>query len=373
MILDILKSSTILSENRQNVRRRKGVPKLDAKTKATVIERPGVAAFRDVTLTPKHDDTVVCRTVMSAISTGTDMKTYHGLQHPEQCWYPLVPGYENMGVVEEEGSYMPELKKGDRVMINECRRYVDVCSAWGGGTHRVHKDSANTSFNDRMCRIPDNVTDEQAVLAYLALVPLNGVLRFSLRPSDVVCVFGAGMVGISAMQELKIVCPGITVVAVEPHPYRRSIAAFYADHVITPDAAGLDKLREITGGKLADKIIECSGNPAVPGMLCHWIKWGGWRDDDEPAHIHLNGDYPERLLFDHYHHWFVKNATLTMSCGVRCALKEKVLRWIADGKFDTQHLPYEVWPAGKAAEAFARQHEKGMESFKILFDWRDVK
>ena len=91
------------------------------KTMATVIERPGEAAFREVTLTPKREDTVVCKTLMSAISTGTDMKTYHGMQHPEQCWYPLVPGYENIGVVLEEGSYAPGFKKGDRVMINECR------------------------------------------------------------------------------------------------------------------------------------------------------------------------------------------------------------------------------------------------------------
>lgn len=34
------------------------------KTPATVIERPGEAAFREVTLTPKRADTVVCRTRM---------------------------------------------------------------------------------------------------------------------------------------------------------------------------------------------------------------------------------------------------------------------------------------------------------------------
>ena len=54
------------------------------KTMATVIERPGEAAFREVTLTPKREDTVVAKTMFSAISTGTDMKTYHGMQHPEQ-------------------------------------------------------------------------------------------------------------------------------------------------------------------------------------------------------------------------------------------------------------------------------------------------
>ena len=57
------------------------------KTLATVIERPGEAAFREVILTPRRDDTVICKTLMSAISTGTDMKTYHGLQHPDQKSY----------------------------------------------------------------------------------------------------------------------------------------------------------------------------------------------------------------------------------------------------------------------------------------------
>ena len=346
---------------------------MNVKTPATVIERPGEAAFREVTLTPKHADTVVCRTRMSAISTGTDMKTYHGLQHPEQCYYPLVPGYENMGVVEEEGSYAPGLKKGDRVMINECRRYLDCCAAWGGGTLICHKDSLNASgAGDPLCKVPDNVTDEQAVLAYLACVPCKGIERFDLKSGDVIVVFGAGMVGVSAIQILKIRCPGATVVCAEPHPYRREIAAHYADHVITPDDAGLRALREITGGKMADKVIECSGNPAVPGILHRYIKDGGWGDDDEPAHIHLNGDYPEKLVFDHYHRWFVKNANFSMTCAIKWKGKPQILQWMSEGKFDTSHLPYEIWPAGKAKEAFDYQHRKGMECFKILFDWRDL-
>lgn len=346
-----------------------------AKTPATVIERPGEASFREVTLTPKREDTVVCRTLMSAISTGTDMKTYHGMQHPEQCYYPLVPGYENMGVVVEEGSYAPGFKKGDRVMINECRKYLDCCAAWGGGTLLVHKDSDNAGgAGDPLSRIPDNVTDEQAVLAYLFCVSLKGVQRLGLTGdfNGSVLVFGAGMNGIGAAQIIRLQSPNATVVIAEPHPYRREIARRYADYVITPDDAGLKQLEEITGGRKADKIIECSGNPAVPGMLYRFIKDGGWKDDDEPGHIHLNGDYPEKLLFDHYHRWFVKNVNLSMTCAMKWSGKGQVLQWISEGKLDTSHLPCEIWPAGKAREAFAYQSRKGMECFKILFDWREL-
>lgn len=344
------------------------------KTKATVIERPGEAAFRDVTLTPKREDTVVCQTVFSAISTGTDMKTYHGMQHPEQCYFPLVPGYENIGIVLEEGSYAPGFKKGDRVMINECRKYMDCCAAWGGGTLICHKDSDNANgAGDPLVKIPDNVSDTDAVLAYLFGVSLKGVERLGLTADwqGNICVFGAGMNGIGAMICIKILAPKATVIAVEPHPYRQEIARHYADFVITPDAAGIAKLLEITNGKKADKIIECSGNPEVPGQLNHYIKDGGWTDDDEPGYIHLNGDYPEKLIFDHYHRWFVKNANFSMTCALKWRTKWQIIQWMSEGKICTKHLPFEVWEAGKAKEAFEYQSEKGPECFKILFDWRN--
>lgn len=343
------------------------------KTLATVIERPGEAAFRQVTLTPKRKDTVVCRTMMSAISTGTDMKTYHGLQHPEQCYYPLVPGYENMGVILEEGSYASGFKKGDRVMINECRKYEDCCAAWGGGTLIVHKDSDNAGgAGDPLCKIPDNVSDSDAVLAYLACVPLKGIERFKLCREDTVLVVGAGMVGISAIQILKIKCPGIRVICIESNSFRRSIAEKYADEVLDFSDKTERQLIELTNGRKADKIIECSGNPAVPGMLWKFIKDGGWRDDDEPGHIHLNADYPEKLIFDHYHHWFTKNINISMSCAIKWRGKPEILQWMSEGKFITSHLPCEIWPVGKAREAFEYQSKHKENVFKILFDWREL-
>ncbi len=348
---------------------------MEIRTPGIVIERPYEAAFRDVVLTPRRDDTVVARTLWSAISTGTDMKTYRGEQPaPEEVTYPCVPGYENMGVIEEEGAYAAGLKKGDRVMINECRIYGNACAAWGGNTLRVHKDSVNAfGAGDALCKVPDNVTDEQAVLAYLACVPLKGMENFDLRPTDTVVVVGAGMVGISAIQLLKIKCPGIRVICIEKNGFRRDIAKFYADEVIDHNDDTEKMIIELTGGKKADKIMECSGNPAVPGILHRYLKDGGWGDDDEPGHVHLQGDYPEKLIWDHYHHWFVKNCKITMSCALKARGKAEVLKYISEGKFDTSHLPYEVWPAQKAKEAFAYQAKNSYNVFKILLDWRDVK
>lgn len=339
-------------------------------TRAVVIERPYQANLREIRLTRPAADAYVAQTHYSSISSGTDMKTYMGLQHPEQCWYPLVPGYETAGIVVAKGPDADDrLQVGDRVMINECRKYGDVCAAWGGGSEFTIKDSVTTNDSfDRMVKLPDNVTEQQAVLAYLPCVALKGIRRLTLRPRQTIVVSGAGMVGVSAMQILKILEPTLTTIVIEPNAFRRSIAQKFADHVTAPDEAR-ELIRRVTNGKMADQLIECSGHADVVGTLHRYIKDGGWGEDDEPAHIHLQGDYPEKIILDHYHRWFVKNATLTMTCALAAGGKEQVLEWISQRKLDVDSLPVELWPVSKCAQAFAYKAEKGEDVFKIMFDW----
>ncbi|MEG0540865.1 MAG: zinc-binding dehydrogenase, partial [Angelakisella sp.] len=253
--------------------------------------------------------------------------------------------------------------------INECRQYADVCAAWGGGSEFTVKDSFTTNDQfDYMVKLPDNVTLDEAVLAYLPCVALKGIKRLDLKPKETVVVTGAGMVGVSAIQILKILCPQLYVISVEPNEFRRGIASKYADLVVSPDQA-VSEISRATAGNMADKVIECSGNSAVVGILHQYIKDGGWGEHDEPAHIHLQGDYPEKIIMDHYHRWFVKNCTITMSCALAAGCKEQILTWISEKKFDIKGLPIEVWPISKCTEAFAYQAEKGADVFKILFDW----
>lgn len=341
------------------------------KSKAVVFEKPRHVAFRDIALTEVTSDSIICKTRMSAISSGTDMKTWRGQQHPEQLYYPCVPGYENVGEViwtgpEADSSF----KIGDRVMINECRQFGNVCAAWGGNSGYVIKNkiTAPAPF-DSLAKIPDNVSDRDAVLAYLACVSLKGVYRLKLSPGETVVVIGAGMIGISAIQILKIMCPGIKVVCIERNAFRRSIASKYADAIFSTEE-GEDELREFTGGKKADKLIECSGNAAVVGTLHKYIKDGGWDKDDEPAHIHLQGDYPERIVMDSYHRWFTKNCTITMTCALKRGCKEQILQWMSEGKFDTSGMPVEIHPVEKCAESYNYVDSKGADIFKILFDWK---
>lgn len=342
-------------------------------SKAIVFERPYQAVYRDIELTEITPDSIVCRTTMSAISSGTDMKTWRGQQHPEQCYYPLVPGYENVGVVEEIGSEaITDLQVGDRVMINECRQFGNVCAAWGGNVKYAIKNSftAPACF-DSAVKIPDGVSDQEAIMAYLACVSLKGAKRFNFRDGENILVTGAGMIGISAVQILKILNPAASVICLDRSEFRCNIASHYADHVILADGTEVNKIIELTDGKKVDKLMECTGDAGIVGALHKFIKNGGWGNGEEAAHIHLQGDYPEPIIMDSWHRWFVKNCQITMSCALAPDCKKQILGWIAEGKFNTSHLPVEVWPVQKCHEAFEYKQTKGEDVFKILFDWED--
>jgi len=343
-------------------------------SKAIVMERPHEAKFRDIKLTEMTSDSIVCRTTMSAISSGTDMKTWRGQQHPEQCWYPLVPGYENAGVVEYIGpDAKTDLKVGDRVMINECRQFGEVCAAWGGSVQYAIKNSETApSPFDYAVKIPDNVSDQDAVLGYLACVPLKGARRFKFVDDETILVTGAGMIGISAVQILKILNPTAKIICIDRSPFRCEIAKHYADHVFLADGSEMEKIKELTGGNMVDKLMECSGNAEIVGTLHKYIKNAGW-DHDEPAHIHLQGDYPETIIMDSWHRWFTTNCTISMSCALESGCKEQILQWMSEGKFDTKHLPIEVWPIAECHEAFEYKDAKGDDVFKVLFDWEKAK
>ena len=186
-------------------------------------------------------------------------------------------------------------------------------------------------------------------LAYLPCVALKGVKRLQVEQGETIVVVGAGMVGISAMQILRILYPDTQLIAVEENSFRREIAAHYADHCVAPFEAER-AIAKYTGGKMADKVVECSGNPKVPGILHRYVKESGWDLSDVPAHIHLQGDYPEQIIMDHYHRWFVKHCTITLSCALAAGCKEQILAWMSEGKFDTSKLPVEVWPVTKCGD-----------------------
>ncbi|HBE02826.1 MAG: zinc-binding dehydrogenase [Spirochaetes bacterium GWF1_41_5] len=340
-------------------------------SKAVVFEKPREAKLRSIKLTGCAENGFIAKTTLSAISTGTDMKTWRGEQHPEQLYYPCVPGYENVGIIVESGKKSSGFSVNDRVMINECRKFGDVCAAWGGNSLFTVKDNDTCGKNDQMAVIPAGVSDRDAVLAYLACVALKGVYKIPFKSGDTVLVIGAGMVGISALQIIRILHPEVKIICMEKNSFRRKIAEPFCDLAVSADDTGMNKILDFTNGRKADVINECSGNPEVVGTLHRYLRDDGWDFGSSGGHIHLQGDYPQRIIMDAYHRWFVKNCTISLTCAIYYECKNTILNWISEGKFRTDTLPVEIWPVGKCTEAYEYQEKNKYDVFKIIFDWRN--
>ena len=129
----------------------------------------------------------------------------------------ITVGHEMVGVVEETGADVRGVKVGDRVTVNVetfcgecffCRHgYVNNCTSphggWalgcridGGQTEYVRVPLATQGLN----RIPDGVTDEQALLVGDVLATGFWAARISeITEEDTVLIIGAGPTGLCTL------------------------------------------------------------------------------------------------------------------------------------------------------------------------------
>jgi 2-desacetyl-2-hydroxyethyl bacteriochlorophyllide A dehydrogenase len=343
--------------------------------KAIVIEKPRQAVVKEIPVASIDEDTVVVKTTYSAISTGTEMKVWSGLSGSlgGELWYPLVPGYEEVGQVVHVGKNVKDFKVGDRVMANECRYYPEHCAAWGGQCGLVIKNKKTSpSPFDGLEKIPENVTDQEAVLAYLASVSHKGINRVKPKAGQTVFVIGMGMIGLSWIQLAKLA--GCRVIGMDLNDKRLKLGAKFADEVI--DAKSYDPvaaLKELTGGKKADVVVECSGDPSSVTHLYQYLKDGGWGLDDEPGHIHLQADYPYPVMLTPYQSWFTKNVNISLTCAIRPDSKATMLKLISEGKFDVKTILQSKMtpemPVDKAEEAYEKVERSKKDIFKVMLKW----
>lgn len=352
-----------------------------SKSSAVVFERPKQAVLKEIRLPDVDDETIVVRTRYSGLSTGTEMKVYNGITGPlgGNLWYPLIPGYEEVGEVVFVGdkaakTYAGEmLKIGDRVMANEVRKYPEYCAAWGGQVEHVVKNrkTAGAPF-DRCALIPDGVTYQEAVVAYLACVAKKGIDKAAIKQGETILVIGMGNVGLSALQLAKLAGAG-KVIAMDVTEPRLKRAKKFTDlciHLGKDIEAAVQSLAEMTDNRLADVVIEASGSSASVAETYRFVREGGWENGNNGGRIHLQGEYPDPIIINPYWRWFNKNLTISTSCAVNPGDKEAILALIRDKKFDAQCLITREMPIQEAPAAYDLMNRERDEIPKILFSWR---
>ena len=103
-------------------------------TLAIVIDNPGELDLRKVVLREPEPGEVIIETQYSGVSTGTERLFWNGdMPFFPGMGYPLVPGYETVGVVVDNRA-SGKLKVGDHVFVPGANCYENERGLFGASS-----------------------------------------------------------------------------------------------------------------------------------------------------------------------------------------------------------------------------------------------
>jgi L-iditol 2-dehydrogenase len=210
-------------------------------------------------------------------------------------WYrikkaPLVLGHEVAGEVVEIDKGVKNFKVGDRIVAAH-HVPCNTCSYCLTGHHTACETLRRTNFDpggfaeyirlpainvDRgVFKIPDDISYEQATFHE----PLGCVLRAlraaRLQPGQNVLVIGSGIAGLLMIHAARELGAG-RILAVDPVPFRLDMAKqFGADEAMPPEEEPNDVLHKMTGGRLADLVVICTGAEKAQNRALESAERGG--------------------------------------------------------------------------------------------------
>ena len=315
------------------------------------------------------DDEVLLKVNVCGVC-GTDLHMWAGTNF--EGAFPFIPGHEMVGSVVELGKKVTTLKVGDRVtgepfiacrVCPVCRnggisafcpkhRYYGFTKETGGGFAEYQ-----VSPEERLFKVPDNVSDETAALTEPIAVAYHAVWGRAggAAPHDRIGVFGAGPIGLFAMSACLV--SGADVFVFEPSAYRQNLAAAMgAKNIIDPTRAdAVAKVMDLTDGLGLTKIIECSGNAAAVAMSVDLVAVDG--------KIVLTG-HPGTKVPIEIGKTIWKHASLAGSCGSPYFFP-KALAFMSKGLVNFEKAISHRFPIQAAEKAFVLGN-KGTESSKIM-------
>lgn len=323
----------------------------------TYIEK-GKFALTDKPRPQLQDSTdAIVRVTLGSICT-SDLHIKHG--SVPRAVPGITVGHEMVGIVETVGADVQGIKPGDRVTVNvetfcgECffcqHGYVNNCTSphggWalgcridGGQTEYVRVPLATQGLN----RIPDSVTDEQALFVGDVLATGFWAARISeITNDDTVLIIGAGPTGICTLLCVMLKQPKRIIVC-EPSEQRRAFVKQHYPNVLltTPErCAEFVKAHSDHGG--ADRVLEVAGANDTFQLA--------WQCARPNAIVTIVALYNEAQLLP-LPNMYGKNLTFKTG-GVDGCDCEEVLNLIALGKIDTTPLITHRFPLSRIDEAY---------------------
>lgn len=270
--------------------------------KAVVFHSPGKVQVDEVP-DPKieHPQDVILRVTSTAIC-GSDLHIYNGfLPQPR----PMTLGHEFMGIVEEVGSEITHLQRGDRVVVpfpiacggcffcqhdlpGHCENsnpqnygpeggmltqkggalfgYTDLYGGYEGGQAQYVR-VPYAHFGPR--KVPIDFGDEEVLFLTDILPTGYTALKWAeLKGGETVAVFGCGPVGLMT-QKLAWVMGAKRVIGIDIENYRLETARRTAqsETINSEETDPVELIRQMTEGRGADVCVDAVGLEANRSFL----------------------------------------------------------------------------------------------------------
>jgi len=242
--------------------------------KAIQIERPGHTVLVDLTLLkPKANEILI--KVMATGICGTDI---HILRGDYIGNYPIIPGHEFSGIVEQIGKGVSRLHRGARVAVepniscdncyNCLNNRQNFCENW---------QAVGVTRQGGMAQyiiVPEKVTFDIGDLPFeygtfvepLSCV-LHGIERININISDRVLILGAGPIGILFLQMIRLQGAGYISV-LEKQSSRAELAKRFGADLVAID---INDLKEND----FDIVIDATGKIILMEKTVDLVRHGG--------------------------------------------------------------------------------------------------
>jgi L-iditol 2-dehydrogenase len=285
---------------------------------------------------------------------------------------PIILGHECSGEIAEVGEKVTNVKVGQRVII-EPGFTCGVCEYCRSGRYNLCRDVRfygtppyNGAFAEYVSApahnvypMPDNMTYGEGAMIEPLAVGMMAAKRGGVTVNDSVAIFGAGPIGLLALQAAK--SHGvIDAYVIDVIDYRLDYALkLGAENAINASKENVpEQIMQLTGKKGVDVVIEASGSIKALQQALHIVKPGG--------RIVLVG-YPlvevplliDRILEKELNILGVHRYANVFPAAIKC---------VSSGKIDVKTLITHVFPLERILEGFDVHIKKVGNPIKIQIE-----
>jgi len=249
-----------------------------------MINAPHDVALKEVPPPEKNPGEVMIQVRGMGIC-GSDIAAYKGIS--PLVTYPRIIGHEIAGEIVEVPQGETTLMPGDRVVIEP---YVYCGKCYPCMNQRtnccenlkvrgVHVDGAMAEFcshpSHLVHKVPDGVSWKRLAMVEPLTISVHAVKRVRLAEGEHLAVTGAGPIGLLAAQYALVI--GAVPIVIDPIDERlsfaRSLGIPFGINPVGENA--VDRIREITGGRMAEAVLEASGSDAAIRSSIAYVAYAG--------------------------------------------------------------------------------------------------